>query len=152
MVTGTLSRDDLAFGRAVLLATDALGMAAEGAFWLRYARSNEWHYFLVTSLLNKIGPREIYLRLNDALAKKLSQREVRTFGFYIAGPRERLVRNVRAHIETDIHSSEPVRHKLSLDSKRAEAWIYRLAGGMKDSEIRLAQRRFRQRSDAVMAA
>lgn len=152
MAARTLSQDELAFGRAVLLATDALGMSAEGAFWLRYTRSREWHYFLVTSLLDSVGPRGIYLRLNEALAKKLSERETRTFMFYIASPNERLVRNIRARVLTDAHASEPTRVKLALGSRRAEAWVYRLAGSMNETEAKLAQRRFRRRYNELMAA
>src|SRR5258707_8981441 len=107
MAAETLSRDDVALGRAVLLATDTLGMAAEGAFWLYDRRDKEWSYFLVTSLFDRIGPREMYLRLNEALAKTLSEREARAFTFYIAGPNQDIVKDVRRHVSTEPHSSEP---------------------------------------------
>jgi hypothetical protein len=70
MAALTLSTDDVTFGRAVLLATDALGMRAEGAFWLYDSREVKWRYFLITSLFNSLGSREIYQRLNGALVSE----------------------------------------------------------------------------------
>ena len=52
--------DDLAFGRAVLLATDALKMSAEGAFWIRYSGESRWRYFIVTSLFDSGGSNRGY--------------------------------------------------------------------------------------------
>jgi len=79
MAARALSRDDLAFGRAVLLATDTLDMGAEGAFWLRDIDQKEWRFFLVTSLFERLGPTKLYLRLNEFFEKRLSSNEAQDF-------------------------------------------------------------------------
>ena len=95
MAVRSIHAADIAFGRAVLLATDALGLSAEGAFWLYDSEDREWRYFLATSLFNTLGSREIYLRLNQALSKKLSERETQRFQIFMGSPNESLVRAVR---------------------------------------------------------
>lgn len=152
MADKALSRDDLAFGRAVLLATDSLGMSAEGAFWLYDRRDNEWRYFLVSSLLDRVGARELYLRLNDALAKTLSERETREFQFYIAGPNERLVKDIRKCAQTGAYSSEPKSVTVEISERPVKAWIYRLTDRLNEAGAKRVQRRFRQRTNDVKVA
>jgi len=122
-----ISPDDLAFGRAVLLATDALKMAAEGAFWIRYVGESRWRYFIVTSLFDTMGPREIYLRLNKALAKKLPEKEMRSFDIFMAGPQEPFLRQFPTEISTAPYASEPFNASVKIDTKKAEVWVYRFA-------------------------
>src|SRR5262245_6903436 len=108
MAEATLSRDDIALGRAVLLATDSLGLSAEGAFWLYDKEDSQWRYFLVTSLLQQIGARELFLRINDAIEKKLSENEAKGFSYFLADPKERLVMSLRKEGETTPYTSEPI--------------------------------------------
>src|SRR2546423_11791985 len=121
MVARTVSDADVALGRAILLATDALGMSAEGAFWLYDTREKKWRYFLATSLFRTLGPREIYLRLTQALAKKLSERETREFQMFMGDPNESLVRAVRSAAPTDMYASEPKQVAVSLDREKTKA-------------------------------
>src|SRR6185437_3650988 len=120
MASKTISGDELAFGRAVLLATDALGMSAEGAFWLR-GKDGRWSYFLVTSRFNRIGAREMCLRLNWALAKILSNREIQDLTFCIAAPRERIVKDIRRIITTGRYSSEPSATSVMIANTKVKA-------------------------------
>lgn len=152
MATKTLSADELALGRAVLLATDSLGMSAEGAFWLYDGRDDEWRYFLVTSLFSRLDPREIYLCLNEALMKKLSENEIQNFRLYIAEPNENLVECLRNQIETRPFVSEPKGMFVEIEGKRTKTFVYRLAAGMHQDEARRVQRRFRQSCKVLAAA
>lgn len=127
-------------------------MSAEGAFWLYDARDDKWQYFLVTSLFDSIGSREMYLRLNEALAKTLSERELRDFTFYIAGPREKIVKDVGRHIKTAAHASEPISVVVSIGGRQAKACVYRLAASLGDVKTRRVQRGFRRRTNELTAA
>lgn len=152
MAALTLSTDDVTFGRAVLLATDALGMRAEGAFWLYDSREDKWRYFLITSLFNSLGSREIYQRLNGALKKQLSERETRQFQLYIGGPAESLVNAVRATIATDGYASEPHEVRVALDRENTKALVYRMASPSDDRAVRRAKISFRKLSNELIAA
>lgn len=144
MAAQKLPRNVIAFGRAVLLATDALGMSAEGAFWLHDPKDDEWRYFLVTSLFERLGPREIYLRLNDALVKMLSEREMEEFTLYLAGPKDKFIREIYDQVATLSHASEPKARRVHVVGKKADAWIYRLASRASEDQAKISQRRFRR--------
>lgn len=152
MATKTLSQDEIALGRAVLLATDALDMNAEGAFWLYDKEDDEWRFFLVTSLFSRLDPREVYLCLNEALTKKLSAKEVENLRLYIAAPNESLVRHLRKQIKTAMHVSEPQSKTVTIDGTRLKTFVYRLAAGLKIDQAKRVQRRFRKSCRALAAA
>ncbi len=144
MVAQALSRDDIAFGRAVLLATDALGMSAEGAFWIYDPKDDQWRFFLVTSLMDKLGAREIYLKLNDALIRMLSDREMQQFTLYLSSPKEKFIREIHDQVATLPHASEPKDQRIEVLGKKVSSCIYRLAARSNEHQIKLSQRRFRR--------
>ncbi|MGF1629156.1 MAG: hypothetical protein ACFCUT_06765 [Kiloniellaceae bacterium] len=152
MAAGALSRDKVAFGRAVLLATDSVGLSPEGAFWIWDAEEARWDYFLVTSLFDELGGRELYLRLFKVLKEKLSEVETRDFTFYIAGPDEGLIKKVRDQVATSDHVSEPKSVEFDLEGKRTKVVAYRMAGGHGEKSVRRAKRVFRRLSDEFVAA
>lgn len=151
MVTRPLSENDLAFGRAILLATDTLGMSAEGAFWLYDSDDKEWRYFLVTSLYGQIGPRGIYLRLNEALTKKLSEHEMSDFMIYLVSPNDGLAKSFRK-VRTSPHASEATQFLVKIDDHTERAVVYRMAPPLGQKETKLAGRRFSKRSRELAAA
>jgi hypothetical protein len=151
MAIKTLSKDELALGRAILLATDALDMDAEGAFWLHDKKDDEWRFFLVTSLFSRIDPREVYLCLNQALTKILSAKEVENFRLYIATPNEDFVQHLRKQIRTATHVSTPLSKKVTIDGDRLEACFYRLAKGLNIDQAKRVQRRFRKSCREIAA-
>ena len=142
MVPKRISQNDLGFGRAVLLATDTLGMSVEGAFWLYDSEAKDWQFYLVTSLLDRIGPRKIYMRLDKALQQKLSEHEIESFSFFIASPREMLVKTMRKKVKTGPHASAPVESGLALNGEKLHAVVYRMASGLSEPQLSTAQRRF----------
>jgi hypothetical protein len=142
MANSTLSQDDVALGRAILLTTDSLGMQAEGAFWLRDPEDQEWRFFLITSLFNTIGPREIYRRLNEALPKKLSEREAQQIHVYTGAPTETLARTIKAVIATGPYASEPRPVEIRLDRGIARALVYRMAPASDERAVSRARRQF----------
>lgn len=146
-----LSAEDIATGRAVLLATDALAMEAEGAFWLVDKKDGERRFFLVTSLIDRIGPRTIYLRLEKALGAILSEGETKGLALFLLSPRDRLVGALRNQIATTRHSSWPSLVTVK-ELDNAVACVYRLADPLDDRKTRLAQRRFRLRCSELRAA
>ena len=127
-------------------------MCAEGAFWLYDTADGEWRYFLITSLFNVLGSREIYLRLNKALEKKLSERETRRFNLFIGSPKESLVATVRAIVTTSIYASDPTEIWVDLNSEHTRAIVYRMASPVGDDAARRAKARFRKLSNQLIAA
>jgi hypothetical protein len=152
MAKKPLRNDEIALGRAVLLATDALGMSAEGAFWLYDAGDTVWRFFLVTSMFERVGPRKTFRRLNEALAKKLSERESRQFTLFVAEPREKLVQDLRRKIQTSAYASDPQKITVEMDGKRTQAWVYRMSPGLGEEEAKVAQRRFGRLYNELIAA
>lgn len=152
MAAKSLSNDDLALGRAVLLATDSLGMSVEGAFWLYEDEEDNWNYFLITSLFNRMGPRSIYLKLNKALSEVLSEREIDSFTFYIADPHEEVANMVRKQISTSSHSSAPQRKEIGVLGQKTQSFVYRMSGSLNEDEAKSAQRRFSRRVSQFVAA
>lgn len=152
MATASLSDNDLAFGRAVLLATDALGMSAEGAIWIRFKDEDRWRFFLITSLFDSMGPREIYLKLNRALVKKLSERETKSFEIFMAGPREAFLRNLRKTIHTPAYASEPFKASVDMNGQATDVWVYRFSDGMDKDLAKKAERRFKKIVNDLLAA
>lgn len=152
MATSALSRDDIALGRAVLLATDALGMRAEGAFWLHDTDDDVWRFFLVTSLFNRLGARKTFMRLNEVLAKKLSEREAGDFSLFVAEPSEKLVKEIRRKVQTGAHASEPREIDVDVNGEATTAWVYRMSPSLGEVEVKAAQRRFGRLFNELVAA
>lgn len=144
MAAKVLSSDEIALGRAVLLATDTLSMNAEGALWLYDKTDDEWRFFLVTSLFERIGPREVYICLNEALATILSEKEANDLRLYIAAPKEELVKQLLGQITTPPRVSEPQHTKVRINGKHTDAFVYRLARGLTTDQAKRVQRRFRR--------
>jgi hypothetical protein len=143
MAKRPISQNDLALGRVILLATDSIGMNCEGAFWLQ-DQEDGWRFFLVTSLLDTLGPREIYLLLDESLAKKVSRSECEDMAIYIAGPSDYLVNKLGKLIHTSSHSSVARKVSVEDNGSTAEAIVYRLATKMSESATRSAGRRFKK--------
>lgn len=53
-------------GLALLLATDSLGLSAQGAMWVYSPLLQDWRYYLVTSLVDTAGRRKTYQLLIKA--------------------------------------------------------------------------------------
>jgi hypothetical protein len=145
MATGPISQDELALGRVILLATDSIGMDCEGACWL-YDQEDGWRFYLITSLLASLGPREIYLLLEESLAKKVSRAECSNIAIYIATPNDYLVKKIGKLIQTDAYSTVPRKISFDHDGSAADAIVYRLSAKMSESATRSAGRRFKKMS------
>lgn len=152
MAHKALSRDEIAFGRAVLLATDSFAMSAEGAFWLYDSDADKWRYILVTSLFRRLGPRKTFLRLNRALQEKLSESEITEFEFFIADPDEVIVEPIRKKIETSPNASSPQEIKINGAANLTSAVVYRMAHPMTDKEVKTVQRRFTRQYNMLVPA
>lgn len=147
MATRTLSRDNIDFGRFVLLATDSVGLSPEGAFWIADSNDNRWDFYLVTSMFDRIGSRELYLRLHDVLSEKLSKDEAANLEIYIAGPDESLVSEVRKVVATKDSASFPHSFDVKLGDRDANLVVYRMAEPLGHKSAKRAERVFRKLSD-----
>jgi len=150
MAKKALSKDDIALGRAVLLVTDSMGMAVEGAFWIRH--ENEWLYFLSTSLFGHVDTHSIYLWLSEALKRKLSEREAIDFTIYLCRPDDRLAKLIRDQKTTSVDASEPNVTTIKANGHREDVIVYRMAKIHRTRERDLARHRFGRRYKELIAA
>jgi hypothetical protein len=73
MVKTTLVGPDLALGKDILRTLDAADFPVSVALWLlRKERGDDWELVLATSLRDKLGAHEAYLRLIKTLSKEAS--------------------------------------------------------------------------------
>jgi hypothetical protein len=152
MATHTIQNNELGLGRAILLATDTVGMSCEGAFWLFDPAEEKWLYFLVTSFVEYMGPRKVYLALNDALERKLSPKEMEDFEILIIRPGDKLVRELRKHIKTDRVTTEPRSIEIPWNDGSTTAIVYRMAPALNEPKAKSAQKRFRRLSNQLAFA
>jgi hypothetical protein len=152
MAARTLQNSEIALGRAVLLATDALNMGCEGAFWMMDDGDDDWRFFLVTSLLDTMGPRRIYLKMDSVLGKIISEGEMDALPVYMMSPDEKIVRAIRMEISTAGTATIPQGVSFRFDGQNVAALVYRMAGKMPEAERRAAQGQFRKRVDKLVAA
>lgn len=152
MAVKALSGNDLALGRAVLLATDSLGMSVEGAFWLYDDEDKQWRYFLITSLFHKIKPRTMFQKLDRIIQEKLSKHEARELDLYIAAPNDKFVGFIRRQIRTSIQASEPHEMEVQINDHIVHAYIYRMASKNSERENSRNKRRFDRLYREVVAA
>lgn len=151
MSNEALSQDDLALGRAILLATDSLGMGVEGAFWLFEEQDKKWSYFLATSLASNMGPRSIYEKLYNAFVEVLSESEIYSFTFYIADPNEHLVEEIRSQVLTGPHATAPQMKSIKINGENTGCCVYRMSRILDDREAKAVQRRFSRRYNELVA-
>jgi hypothetical protein len=151
MAKATIPSSDLGLGRVVLLATDSVGMACEGAFWIFDKREVQWNFFLVTSLNDAMGAREVYLHLDSALTKRLSEKELDVFPIYITNPRDRLVKLIASNITTDRRATVPEEVQIDVEGDVVTAVVYRMASGLDEPEVRRAKKRFLKLSELEVA-
>lgn len=144
MASRILSQHEIDFGRAVLLATDTLDMRAEGAFWLYDKKDDEWRYFLVTSLFERIDPRDVYVCLNNAFSKILSSEEADDLRLFIASPTDSLVKELLLQTSTSPRASVPKQATVKIGGKSTDSFIYRLSKGLAMDQAKKAQRQFRR--------
>jgi len=152
MAQDKIETDKLVLGRLILLATDSVGMACEGAFWLFHPEDRQWRFYIITSLLETVGPRVIYLFLNNILEKKLSAEETNEIDLYIGSPSDHLVKNLRKQIRTDTNSTFPHELEVDVEGTLCPAIVYRLAPRMSEHATRTAGRRFKKMSREVVGA
>jgi hypothetical protein len=143
--------NNLGLGRVVLLATDSVGMACEGAFWIYDNEEAQWQFYLVTSMIDAMGPRQIYLLLDKALSKRLSEEEVENFTIYVTSPTDPLARLISKQISTDRRATVPMSLELMDESKPMTVIVYRLSTGLQERQIKKAQKRFQKLSDLEVA-
>jgi hypothetical protein len=152
MAQEALRNDQLGLGRAILLATDAAGMDCEGAFWIQDTEDHTWRYFLVTSFIEHMGPRKIYLLLNRVLERKISETEMQNFEIFLCRPKDRLVKELRKQVRTDVAATEPRQVSVKWNGHSQNGVVYRMrATPLDEVEIRNAQRRFRRISGKLVA-
>ncbi len=71
MDKGTLVEADLESGRMLLNELDGASMDIQAAFWYHDDEADRWRLYLATPLVEKLGSREVYVRIYP-LAKKVN--------------------------------------------------------------------------------
>lgn len=151
MAAQEIQRDNLELGRQVLLVTDLLGMSVEGAFWYYNSDDGEWDYFLVTSLLARIGPKRIFEKLEDILRKVISEEEIHDFRILIADPQEPFVKAVKSAADTQPLASRPQKVRIKMNGHTGPAYIYRMSKNLSDTQAKSAERRLGRRYSELVS-
>ena len=69
MVTYTLTDEKIKAGEALLRACDASKMSIDAAFWFYFQDQETWKFMLSVKGINKIGPKNIYNKLQKLVIK-----------------------------------------------------------------------------------
>jgi len=127
-------------------------MGCDGAFWLYDENDDEWKFHLVTPLIESMGSREIYLQLDKALARILSEPEFDDVAIYIVSPPDPLITSLRKKIRTLRSATVPQFVSVDLDGTPTDAVVYRLADIGATYDPSKNEQLFRKLSDEVAAA
>lgn len=148
MATQPLTEELLSAGRKFLATTDELRVGAEGAAWLFDPVDENWRFFLVTSLIDELGPRELYETLSKVFRKVMPELPISMFAVYLASPSDKPFRVLR---DRGIGVTES--GNVNVDGWRFD-YVYRAGGA--PSEIDRPQidvaLEFRRRARDLLAA
>jgi hypothetical protein len=92
MVKETLLNSDIAFGERVIQRLEASGLPVSVALWLRKGEEEPFQFLLGSSLYDKLGHEEAYLKLAHAVTPEENWVSVH---IRLTGTRDPLIRELR---------------------------------------------------------
>ncbi|MCC7368036.1 MAG: hypothetical protein IT306_06415 [Chloroflexi bacterium] len=124
----TLVDVDLEAGRAIVNALEARGFVIDVAAWLQDDETGVWQLAISSPDGGQIGSRPIYAAILELLPA-LSISELDLSDFYVAGPNQHIVRDLKRRVGTD-DGLHDIRFELLSVGNRLyrSARIYRVRG------------------------
>jgi hypothetical protein len=91
-------------GLELLKETDKIGLGAQGAAWVYSHLLREWRYYLVTALVDVMGPKWVYDRLLRVFPKFELPGELSIVDVHLGSPKDALFRRITSifHIENGV--------------------------------------------------
>lgn len=143
----------IALGRRVVVAADEVGLHPEGAAWFYDDATAEWRLYIVTSLVDFMGPHWVYKRLLPALPRLARELDVRSLDLYLASPKEKLIDFLRPLMAT----SRSAIANLSIQDSTMNGYgfsahLYRMAPPLTDADIKRTRGEFERTTSELLAA
>jgi hypothetical protein len=87
-------------GRRVIEALDRSGFEVQSAFWFYVPASHKWLLYIVTPVVDALGPRDAYARVQKLLFEIFPRREISLKDISLLSPQNELVQLLRVVVRT----------------------------------------------------
>ena len=138
-------------GAQFLLATDKLGLSADGAAWVLDYALKEWRYSLVTGLVDIVGPAAVYDRLSDAFRKLGMPEDFTLMEVYLDTPQDPLYRRMAEIVVADMREGVVVTGDV-VNGYTFDAYVYRMTKPKRKGEMKKIARDFERRVRKLVAS
>jgi hypothetical protein len=98
----TLTTSDLEFGKRITEQLKAANFPFRGVFWLYDEAADSWNLMIATDLVDKVGRKETYLRLGDAIKNVSNSVAFQSFPISVTSPNDPLYSALRSVFGTTV--------------------------------------------------
>jgi hypothetical protein len=147
MATKALSQTSVDLGSEIVAVVDRIGLEPEGAFWLLDEESGEWHFYIVSSLIDVAGPRWMFLRLNRVLPELVLGLPP-DFDLRLGSPKEVLADEVRRTVGKLVCAVDKPQ-TLDFGEGKQNLVVYRMARPMPEHAMHQSRVRFRRKLQEI---
>ncbi|WP_237355391.1 hypothetical protein [Xanthobacter sp. YC-JY1] len=152
MAAQDLPIDLIDSGAAILAATDALAMQAQGAMWIFDHSLNDWRYYLVTSLVDTIGRRKTYKLLIDIFEKISVPDSMTVDDVHLGSPSDPFFRMISSIVRVD-GGGQVAFQNCNINGILFDGIIYRAVKSVPDQkEAERIERKFSKRVKDMVRA
>lgn len=109
MDQAALVTPDVEGGKELLAALDKDELDVRAALWLYMPEISEWRLFVATPLVDKLGPRKIYGRIQSILRRLERPHDISLGNISVVSPESELIKLFSRVIQT--HSDSIMTHK-----------------------------------------
>jgi len=127
MDKATLVEKEIADGKLLIEALDRANFTLSGALWFYFPKAEEWRLLLISPLVDSIGPRESYNRIQSVIEDLPQPFGISVIRISAISPKDRLVQLLKVAIRTGPGISEIRFSQNTINNVFIEdALIYRL--------------------------
>jgi hypothetical protein len=105
LVGSRSAASDIDEGRRFLEMLSEAKIKVQAALWQWNEPSGEWQFLIVTPLVEKLGLKEAYRRLDDILSTAENRPAIDLLNVYLMTPRARLYRSLRRELR-NVHDRQ----------------------------------------------
>lgn len=118
---------DIADGRLLVEALDRSEFTLSGALWFYFSKDEEWRLLLVSPLVDEIGPRRSYIRIQSVIEGFPPSFGISITRISVTSPKSKLIQLLKIAIRTGPGISEIRFSRNTINNVFIEdALIYRL--------------------------
>lgn len=127
MDKASLVREKIEEGRNLIETLDSAHFELTGALWFYLIDTNEWRLLLVSPLLDRLGPRRTYSKIQSVIRDQMPSFGISLENISVMSPNNKLIRLLKIAIRTGPEISEIRFSKNTINNVFIEdALIYRL--------------------------